>query len=265
MSWTKWRVGTACAYAGYVLVALGNAVSPQGVDRVDLHRVRAAAKRAALPARLATRLCAQGREFLQELDAVLTTEGYLLRLVDKKHPLPETFVPKHLVPVREQWLFFSKGRSLLLTKIAYEALHQLIQAAARDGVALSVGSAYRSFAYQKKLFSWYAQEHGMQEAMRFSAREGTSQHQLGTVVDFGSITPAFARSDAGRWTQRNAHRFGWSLSFPPGYEQVTGYVWEPWHFRYVGVRACALQKKWFEDIQQYMLGFIHEWKVNASS
>lgn len=63
MSWTKWRVGTACAYAGYVLVALGNAVSPQGVDRVDLHRVRAAAKRAALPARLATRLCAQGREF----------------------------------------------------------------------------------------------------------------------------------------------------------------------------------------------------------
>lgn len=104
---------------------------------------------------------------MQELDAVLTTEGYLLRLVDKKHPLPETFVPKHLVPVREQWLFFSKGRSLLLTKIAYEALHQLIQAAARDGVALSVGSAYRSFAYQKKLFSWYAQEHGMQEAMRF--------------------------------------------------------------------------------------------------
>ena len=103
-------------------------------------------------------------------------------------------------------------------------------------------------------------ESGEKEAERFSARAGTSQHQLGTVVDFGSISDEFAQTRAGKWMLQNAAKYGWSLSFPKGYESVTGYVWESWHYRYIGTGACAFQQRWFNDIQQYMLEFIDAWK-----
>ena len=59
----------------------------------------------------------------------------------------------------------------------------------------------------------------------------------------------------------NAGDYGWSLSFPDGYEDVTGYRWECWHFRYLGIPAVEFQRKWFSDVQQFMLEFIHAWKT----
>ena len=62
--------------------------------------------------------------------------------------------------------------------------------------------------------------------------------------------------------KQNAHNFGFYLSFPEEYESVTGYRWESWHYRYIGTAATAFQKKWFNDIQQYMIEFIHAWKLS---
>ena len=139
------------------------------------------------------------------------------------------------------------------------------QAANKASVTLVVASAYRSYRYQKSLFARYASQYGESEAERFSARAGTSQHQLGTVFDFGSVSDAYAQTKAGKWLAENAAKFGFSLSFPQGYEKVTGYKWECWHFRYIGVQACEMQSKWFSDIQQYMLEVLQWYQAESSS
>ncbi|MCE1197115.1 D-alanyl-D-alanine carboxypeptidase family protein, partial [bacterium] len=83
-----------------------------------------------------------------------------------------------------------------------------------------------------------------------------SQHQLGTAADFGSITDEFAGTAAGKWVAANAGRFGFSLSFPKGLEPVTGYLWESWHFRYIGKEAAALQEEYFGGVQHYLIVFL---------
>lgn len=199
--------------------------------------------------------------FLAELKRVLAAEKEnLLVLVDKRHLLPEGYTPQNLVRMDTGRAYMINRKDLSLTKTAERALQEMALAAQRDGITLVVSSSYRSYTYQRNLFDRYVRESGEKEAERFSARAGTSQHQLGTVVDFGSISDEFAQTRAGKWILQNASKYGWSLSFPKGYEAITGYVWESWHYRYIGAEACALQQKWFDDIQQYMLEFIDAWK-----
>ncbi len=102
--------------------------------------------------------------------------------------------------------------------------------------------------------------HGKKNTQSFSASPGASQHQLGTAIDFGTITDDYADTAEGKWLFENAGNYGWSLSYPKDMEHVTGYKWECWHYRYLGVEACKFQKEWFSDIQQYMLEFIDLWK-----
>ena len=215
----------------------------------------------AIPAEIRQRLGNDVDSFLAELKQVLAAEKEnLLVLVDKRHFLPDGYTPQNLVTLTAGRAYMINRKDLSLTKTAEQALQEMALAAKQDGVTLLVSSSYRSYTYQKNLFDRYVRESGEKEAERFSARAGTSQHQLGTVVDFGSISDEFAQTRAGKWVLQNASKYGWSLSFPKGYEVVTGYVWESWHYRYIGTEACAFQQKWFGDIQQYMLEFIDAWK-----
>jgi D-alanyl-D-alanine carboxypeptidase len=66
----------------------------------------------------------------------------------------------------------------------------------------------------------------------------------------------------GKWMYAHAEEYGWSLSFPQGYEDATGYRWECWHFRYIGKAACMFQKKYFNNVQQFMIEFIHAWQAS---
>jgi D-alanyl-D-alanine carboxypeptidase len=137
----------------------------------------------------------------------------------------------------------------------------MAQAARADGVTLTASSAYRSFDYQTEVYNRNVRMSGQETADRESSRPGFSQHQLGLAVDFGSITDAFAGTAAGRWILVNGPKYGWSLSFPDGYEQLTGYRWESWHYRYVDTALAAFIDTWFGGIQQYALQFIHEWEA----
>lgn len=145
------------------------------------------------------------------------------------------------------------------------ALRVMAKAAKADGVDLVVISAYRSYNKQKDVFKLLTKLQGLKAALRTSARPGQSQHRLGVAVDFGSIDNDFSRTKSCKWLLENASKYGWSLSFPQGYEDVTGYRYECWHYRYIGVEACEFQKKWFNDIQQYMLEFIDAWKNAQTS
>jgi D-alanyl-D-alanine carboxypeptidase len=148
----------------------------------------------------------------------------------------------------------------MLRRPAAEALEAMAAAARAGGISLVVSSAYRSYDYQAGVYARNVRELGQAAADRESARPGYSQHQLGLAADFGSITDDFAETPAGRWMAANAGRFGWSLSFPQGYEDLTGYRWESWHYRYVGPELAAFIAAYFDGIQQYGLRFIHEWE-----
>ena len=205
-------------------------------------------------------------EFLADLHRVLEVEKNfrtddlsLYYLIDKKHSVGSDYVPRDLVPVKGNELWNVSRNDLSLRPEAYAALEDLSRAALNDGIKLLVSSTYRSYQYQEGLFNRYVKQDGLELAERYSARPGTSQHQLGVAVDFGSITDDWGDTKMGKWVYDHAADFGWSLSFPQGYEDVTGYMWECWHFRYIGKEACRFQKKWFGNIQQFMLEFLDAW------
>lgn len=205
-------------------------------------------------------------EFLADLHRVLEVEKNfhtddlsLYYLIDKKHPVGSDYVPRDLIPVKGNELWNVSRSDLSLRPEAYAALEDLSRAALNDGIKLLVSSTYRSYQYQEGLFNRYVKQDGLELAERYSARPGTSQHQLGVAVDFGSITDDWGDTKMGKWVYDHAADFGWSLSFPQGYEDVTGYMWECWHFRYIGKEACRFQKKWFGNIQQFMLEFLDAW------
>lgn len=214
-----------------------------------------------IPAPLAEKINADRKNFGAELSALAAGDrDGLLVLVDKKHALSSGFVPADLVPLKSGRPYTVGRKGLELRAPAEAALGTMAQAARADGVTLVVSSSYRSYAYQKTVYSRIVGELGQAAADRESARPGMSQHQTGTAVDFGSITDEFAETKAGKWLAANAWKYGWSLSFPKGYEGVTGYRWECWHYRYVGVEAAAFQKKWFGDVQQYMIECVDAFK-----
>ena len=205
-------------------------------------------------------------EFLADLHRVLEVEKNfrtddlsLYYLIDKKHAVGSNYVPCDLIPVKGNELWNVRRNDLSLRPEAYAALEDLSRAALNDGIKLLVSSTYRSYQYQEGLFNRYVKQDGLELAERYSARPGTSQHQLGVAVDFGSITDDWGDTKMGKWVYDHAADFGWSLSFPQGYEDVTGYMWECWHFRYIGKEACRFQKKWFGNIQQFMLEFLDAW------
>ncbi len=206
-------------------------------------------------------------EFLSDLQIILDEEKEfrsddksLFFLIDKKNTAESTYIPKDLIELKANRYFNLNKSGMFIRPEAYEALKEMSLAAQDDGITLLVSSVYRSYKYQENLFNYWVSVDGLEEAERESARAGTSQHQLGTAVDFGSISDDFGSTAMGKWVYRNAARYGWSLSFPKGYEDVTGYRWECWHFRYVGRNACLFQEKWFGDVQQFMLEFIKYWK-----
>lgn len=132
-----------------------------------------------------------------------------------------------------------------LRREAATYLRQMFDAAAADGLKLMVLSSYRSYQDQVRTFEYWVRQEGLEAAERESARPGYSQHQLGTAVDIAnegvsySLVEEFGATAEGRWLEANAHRFGFILSYPRDKEAITGYKYEPWHFRYVGLEHAA--------------------------
>jgi len=230
-------------------------------------RLCAAARSAELPDALRAGLlesAARSPAFERELAAVLAGPRWLRVLVDKERALPSGYSPPDLVALSAGGPYRASRPGLMLRRAAAQSLAEMALAARADGVTLVASSAYRSYAHQAQVHSRLVRQMGRAAAERVSARPGHSQHQLGLALDFGCITDAFAQTAAGRWMDANAGRFGWSLSYPYGYESVTGYAWESWHFRYLGRELADFKESHFGGIQQFALRFLHEWELGAA-
>ncbi len=167
-------------------------------------------------------------------------------IVDKQRALPDGYAPSGLQAIPAAWHAEGEAGQQLRGDVI-EAMRPMIAAAATDGVSLRVESAYRSYSEQARTFAYWVSVMGEAQARRESAVPGHSEHQLGTTTDFSDpsngweLVESFAVSPSGRWLAANASRFGFAMSYPPGGEPITGYIYEPWHFRYIGV---AVAQEW---------------------
>ena len=160
-----------------------------------------------------------------ELDRAYTVNGIIV--VSKKHRISKRYKRK------------DPARHGLESEVA-AALKKLTAAAKADGVTVKVYSAYRSYAEQDKLLKAKIVEYGNEKlARRYNAEPGKSEHQTGLAVDlWDGVTWGLAvrRTKAGKWLWKHAREYGFILRYPPGKEKITGYAYEPWHFRYIGVK-----------------------------
>ena len=176
-------------------------------------------------------------------------------LVDRSRSLPSDYVPNDLVPLRDYGV--SALGSEALRREAAEHLGRLVAGAAADGEKLAVASAYRSYEEQRHSYESLTGVLGA-DAGRLSAAPGHSQHQLGTAVDFTNAAVGyklrvhFARTSAYRWLGHHAWEYGFILAYPRGEEERTGYRWEPWHYRYVGVKDAQRIEDSGQSLQEFL-------------
>jgi D-alanyl-D-alanine carboxypeptidase len=193
----------------------------------------------------------------QEASQKAPTCGYRLVLVDRSHALPQAYAPGDLVSLPASGIPTVGGRDLMLRREAAAHLKDLSAAAAADGEELVVASAFRSYLDQsythEKLRSIYGSG-----ADAMSASPGHSQHQLGTAVDFTNsvaayqVQPIFGQTSAAWWLQNHASQYGFVLSYPPGKDE-TGYQFEPWHYRYIGVENAGRLQKSGLTLQEFLV------------
>ena len=123
--------------------------------------------------------------------------------------------------------------------VAKVALQNMFDAARADGLNLFIRSGFRSYATQQRLYNNYVSRDGVAEADRYSARAGHSEHQTGLAFDINKADSSFEGSPEAIWLAANCHKYGFIIRYPAGKESITGYIYEPWHVRYLGIEAAT--------------------------
>jgi len=166
---------------------------------------------------------------------------YLI-LVNKEHGLGEDYIPDDLVTVDSS---IAIGGGMQMDSKAAEALENLIDAAETEGYTIRLVSGYRSYDLQKSIFESNVAKDGRDIAETYSAPPGHSEHQTGLAADVSSpcvaydLIEQYGEEPEGIWLAENAHKFGFIIRYQEDTQDITGYVYEPWHIRYVGMRPAA--------------------------
>ena len=162
-------------------------------------------------------------------------------LVNKENLLPRDYVPEELVEIHEPTgCKLDKTYVNQLNIEVYRAFKEMQKDALKDGYEIFVDSSYRSYEYQERVFNKVVAEKGMEHARKFVATPGGSEHQTGLAIDIifrrnnKMIEEQTENDPEIEWLFSNAHKYGFILRYPKGKEKITGYNFEPWHFRYVG-------------------------------
>lgn len=193
---------------------------------------------------------------VNDLEKIVATDPELLAKYSKIYFLNENYAPAKLSEIAVEFAF-QKERTYEIHAEVAPFLEDLLEDAKEEGFSLQVASSYRSFATQVALKSGYRTRFGT-GANAFSAEQGYSEHQLGTAVDFttptvGGTFAGFDRTDEYAWLTKNAHEYGFILSYPKGNSY---YQYEPWHWRFVGQKLADRldeDKDYFYDLDQRVI------------
>ena len=178
-------------------------------------------------------------------------------VVNKHRPLvPADYVPADLVQPAIRLAV--SGEATLLNSTTAAAAEAMFAAAAQDGVAMTLASGYRSYSTQVSTYNGYVASRGQADADTASARPGYSEHQTGWSFDIGdgggacSFQPCFAEQPAAVWAKANGHKFGFVVRYPWMFHPITGYYYEPWHLRFIGVEAATdMANRGINTLEEY--------------
>ncbi|MFT8321269.1 MAG: M15 family metallopeptidase [Bacillus sp. (in: firmicutes)] len=166
-------------------------------------------------------------------------------LVNKDFGLPDGYTPEDLERPNVDFSFGDqKIEKSYMRKEAANGLEEMFKEAKKQGLTLYAVSGFRSFDRQTVLYDAEVDRVGKEKAIQAVAYPGNSEHQTGLAMDISSESANFLLSDdfdktkEGKWLSENAHHFGFILRYPKGKESITGYKFEPWHFRYVGKKSA---------------------------
>lgn len=157
-------------------------------------------------------------------------------LVNKHRQLSKDYEPSDLVKIDAKYAALKNQKA---SRIAVNAFISMYKAAEKEGYGLVINSSYRSYDDQEEICNQYKELYGDSYVQKYVALPGFSEHQTGLAFDIGSTkSNVFANSKEYEWVQDNAYKYGFIQRFPKGYEDITGFRAEPWHYRYVGKKIA---------------------------
>ena len=182
----------------------------------------------------------------------------LLLLVNKQNKAPSvpyTLVKPDVTPSKPEL-----SENIYMRPEAAKALEELFEGAEKDGIILYATSGFRSYSTQKAIFDRKAKERGEQSANRSVAKPGQSEHQTGLAMDIEGhsslgtgLTNAFGETPEGIWVGEHCDEYGFIIRYPEDKTRITGYIYEPWHLRYVGVDAAKEIMEMGITLEEYIL------------
>ena len=173
-------------------------------------------------------------------------------LVNKYNKLPDNYEIDDLVTLDKE---YSK-RGEKVREVIYKDLKAMFDKAKEDGLKLNVISGFRTNDKQNTLFTNSVKNNGLEHALLYSAKAGHSEHQLGLAIDINSVNESFKDTEEYKWLINNSYKYGFIERYKKGKENITGFAYEPWHYRYVGIDTAT--KIYTENItyEEYVVKFL---------
>jgi len=177
------------------------------------------------------------KDWYTEPKATNLEDEYLI-LVNKFNYLAEDYIPDDLVKMGLQYAFSGKE----IREEVYASFKRLVKDAKKEDLTIVANSTFRTYDYQENLYNRYKANNGKEFADNYAARAGHSEHQTGLAIDVSTLNSTmdnFEETEEFEWLQKHAHEYGFILRYPKGKEFITGYNYESWHYRYVGIEVAA--------------------------
>lgn len=179
---------------------------------------------------------------IQRLEGMLNNQYFIL--INRENRLSENYVPDNLIEISSRFLNYAEDDNLEST--ASEALNRMFNAAMEDGISLIGVSGYRSYDMQRRLYDTRMMREGEAQTRSYTAEAGASEHQTGLAIDilsdeYSVLDEGFENTRAFKWLNENCYKYGFILRYLKGKEDITGYNYEPWHFRYIGNEEAAME------------------------
>ena len=185
----------------------------------------------------------------------LSTKGNIL--VNRSNKLEKSYIPQSLKVPNVRFISYADPKVKKMDETAAAALESLFTAARKDGVTLLAVSGYRDYYYQQRLYNNKVSAAGRKEADKYVAQPGASEHQTGLAMDvlsneYTSLDAGFDKTQAYKWLESNCYKYGFIIRYPKGKENITGYNYEPWHLRYVGISEATEISQKHITLEEYL-------------
>lgn len=181
----------------------------------------------------------------------------LTALVNKHRYISKDYVPDDLVDMEDGYANNMFGVKEI-RKETYEQFKKMVDAAKKEDIIFYAESAYRDYDYQKTLYNDYVETNGQEEADKYAAKAGFSEHQLGTTLDIANIWTIEEGDKEYNWIEKNGYKYGFIFRYKKKFEDITGYAEEGWHIRYVGVDVATEIHKKGISFDEYWIKYLNK-------